>query len=165
VCPRHGIKCYYSSAGATYGYAKPIRNIIASPELFERYIIGNPFKYETHRFGLERSEDALSWNVWRSIQEAGLLHNVAAWLTGELIEVEPFLYLWGICTTDNEFRPWNLLIEARNRFESDLPVERPLTEPDISLHLPGKYLDASGALTTAPPSNGAEDGVLHHALA
>jgi len=36
--------------------------------------------------------------------------------------------------------PWPLLIQARDRFESRLPVDRPLTEPDIALHLPGKYL-------------------------
>jgi hypothetical protein len=54
--------------------------------------------------------------------------------------IEPSLYLWGLEITADSFRPWPLLIEARRRFESNLPVERPLTEPDIALHLPGKYL-------------------------
>jgi len=33
-----------------------------------------------------------------------------------------------------------LLTKARSQFESNLPVKRPLTEPDIALHVPGKYL-------------------------
>ena len=74
VCPVHGIRCHFSSGGATYAYADATRNIIASPETFGRCVIGNPFKYESHRLGLERSEDSLSWNVFRSLQEAGCLH-------------------------------------------------------------------------------------------
>jgi len=108
--------------------------------LFRDKIIGHPFKYESHRLGLERSEDALSWNVFRSLEEAGLLHDVAEMITGEAIPFRPFLFLWGICTTDDEFEPWDLLIHARQHFESDLPVVRPLTEPDIALWLPGRYL-------------------------
>lgn len=69
-----------------------------------------------------------------------MLHLIASAITGERIEVRPFLFLWGICTTDNGFQPWDLLIAARRRFESDLPVVRPLTEPDIALFLPGRYL-------------------------
>jgi len=102
--------------------------------------VGHPFKYESHRLGAERSEDALSWNVFRSLQEAGRLNNLARLITGDTSTVEPFLYLWGICTTDDDFTPWDLLISARQRFESNLPVVRPNTEPDIALHLPGRYL-------------------------
>jgi hypothetical protein len=43
-----------------------------------------------------------------------------------------------------------LLIAARKRFESDLPVERPYTEPDIMLHLPGRYLVLLEAKFTSP---------------
>ncbi len=150
ICPEHGIRCHYSSAGATYSYAKPARNIIASPDQFSRNIIGNPFKYESHRLGLENSEDSLSWNVWRSLQEAGVLHKIVELFTGERIEVEPFLYLWGICSTDDDYKPWDLLVEARGHFESNLPVDRPLTEPDIALHLPGKYLILIEAKFTSP---------------
>ncbi|GAB5442346.1 MAG: hypothetical protein Fues2KO_26950 [Fuerstiella sp.] len=102
--------------------------------------MGHPFKFESHRLGAERSEDALSWNVFRSLQEAGRLRDIAESITGMKSPVEPALYLWGICVTGESCEPWHLLVEARKRFESDLPVERPLTEPDIALHLPGKYL-------------------------
>jgi hypothetical protein len=92
----------------------------------------------------------LSWNVFRSLQEAGLLAAVAKLMTGEDHPQEPDLYLWGIRVSDNSFEPWDLLIAARERFESKLPVKRPLTEPDIALHLPGKYLVLIEAKFTSP---------------
>ncbi len=140
VCPRHGIRCFHSSSGSTYAYHDMRRNIIASPDTLRKRVIGHPFKYESHRLGLERSEDALSWNVFRSLQEAKVLHRLAALITGDAIKVEPFLYLWGLCLTNDDFDPWNLLIAARKQFESDLPVVRPFTEPDVALYLPGRYL-------------------------
>ncbi len=140
VCPDHGIRCHYSRSNSTYSYTDVRRNIIASDELFATRIVRHPFKYESHRLGLERSEDALSWNVFRSLQEAGRLKQLAALITGENLPYEPHLYLWGICTTDDSLEPWDLLISARERFESNLPVDRPKTEPDIALHLPGRYL-------------------------
>lgn len=149
-CPDHGIYCHYSRYGATYSYRDVRRNIIASPELFAQRIVGHPFKYESHRLGSENSEDALSWNVFRSLQEAGLLAAVAKLMTGEDHPQEPDLYLWGIRVSDDSFEPWDLLIAARERFESNLPVERPQTEPDIALHLPGKYLVLIEAKFTSP---------------
>ncbi len=140
VCPRHGIRCFHSSSGSTYAYDDVRRNIIASPDTLLKRVIGHPFKYESHRLGLERSEDALSWNVFRSLQEAEALHRLATLITGDTIKVEPFLYVWGLCSTNDDFDPWDLLIAARKRFESVLPVVRPLTEPDLALYLPGRYL-------------------------
>jgi hypothetical protein len=150
VCPKHGIRCHYSYAGATYSYRDAGRNIIASPGLFSRRIVRHPFKYESHRLGLEKSEDAVSWNVFRSFAEAGCLSKVAELITGESIRFEPHLYLWGICCSDDSFEPWRLLINARDRFESRLPVDRPLTEPDIALHLPGRFLILIEAKFTSP---------------
>ena len=149
-CPDHGIRCHHSSAGATYSYVDVRRNIIASRNTFATRIVGHEFKYESHRFGLEKSEDTVSWNVFRSFQEAGELSRIGALITGIPSEVEPALYLWGICCSDDEFSPWHLLVAARQRFESHLPVERPLTEPDIALHLPGKYLILIEAKFTSP---------------
>jgi hypothetical protein len=50
------------------------------------------------------------------------------------------LYLWGLRVSDDSFDLWGLLRAARRRFESNLPVRRPFTEPDIALILPGRYL-------------------------
>lgn len=150
VCPDHGIRCHYSSSGATYAFSDVRRNVIASADTFARRIVRHPFKYESHRLGLERSEDSVSWNVFRSLQEAGQLRRVAELITGDGVDVEPFLYLWGICLTEDDFAPWPLLVAARSRFESRLPVDRPFTEPDIALHLPGRYLILIEAKFTSP---------------
>lgn len=138
ACPRHHIRCHVSRRKGTYSYRDHRRNLIVAQETFQEQIIGHPFKYETHRFGYERSEDALSWNVFRSFYEQRKLAHVATYLTGEVHSGEPELYLWGISMKD--FRAWPLLEQARLQMESNLPVDRPLTEPDIALHLPGKYL-------------------------
>ena len=157
-CPEHGINCHFSSAGATYSYRDVRGNAIASPDLLARRIVHHPFKYESHRLGNERSEDMLTWNVFRSLQEAGWLRRFARAITGDNCPVEPFLYLWGICLTEDAFDPWNLLIAARERFEAKLPVVRPLTEPDIGIILPGRYLILIEAKFCSPNTSYARGG-------
>lgn len=149
-CPEHGIRCHYSPNSQTYSYRDVRRNIVASSDLFGRRVVRHPFKYESHRLGTENSEDSLSWNVFRSFQEAGLLASIAELITGERCQREPILFLWGLRTTDDSFEPWELLIHARRRFEAKLPVERPLTEPDIALYEPGQYLILIEAKFTSP---------------
>ena len=139
-CPEHGIKCHPNSRDATFVYRDPGRNIIVARELFRSRIIGHADKFESHRFGNERSEDAVSFNVWRSLYEARALAKIGQEITGIASTIEPTLYLWGIRISGDRLDFWPLLTEARRRFESNLPVDRPPTEPDIALHLPGKYL-------------------------
>jgi hypothetical protein len=126
------------------------RNFIVGADLVADHIVGHPFKYDTSCLGNEKSEDALTWNVFRSLQEAHLLQHVAAWVTKVAIPEEPRLYLWGISLNADLLQPWDLLIAARRRFEQKLPVDRPLTEPDIALHLPGRYLILIEAKFTSP---------------
>jgi hypothetical protein len=132
-CVTHGIRCHRS---ATFSYADPRRNVIIDGNLLTR-IIRHPFKFESHRLGLERSEDAVTLNVMRSLQEAGCLNLVARFITGLDTLAEPTLYLWGLRLSDDTLTPWDLLIAARERFEHRLPIKRPKTEPDIGLHIPG----------------------------
>jgi len=148
-CPDHGIYCRRSKT-ATYVYEDVRRNIIASAGLFDERMMKHPFKYDFNYLGHENSEDALSWNVFRSVQEAGHLAPLAELLIGESYDEEPDLYLWGIRVSDDSFDPWDLLVAARDRFETNLPVDRPLTEPDIALHLPGRYLVLIEAKFTSP---------------
>jgi hypothetical protein len=151
ACPDHGIRCHHSAQnGRTYSYAEPQRNIIVASDLFGKRLLGHPFKYETDRFGYEKSEDALTWNVMRSLQEAGVLRQVAEWVTGLAIPEQPRLYLWGLRLDDNSLAPWDLLINARERFECGLPVDRPYTEPDLALHVPGRLLVLTEAKFTSP---------------
>jgi hypothetical protein len=137
VCPDHGIRVH---GGGTYTYEDYRRNLVVDADYFENHIRRNPFKYECHRFGQERSEDAVSWNVFRSLQRAGCLHLVAKLITGIENPSEPRLFLWGLELQADGAEPWDLLLYARDRFERDLPVSRPKTEPDIALFLPGEYL-------------------------
>jgi hypothetical protein len=149
VCPTHGIRCHQS---ATYSYQDVRGNIITAQDLLANGIVGHPFKFESHRLGQEKSEDALTYNVFRSFQEARCLNYVARLITGLDTEAEPRLFLWGIELTDDLLRPWDLLIAARQRFERKLPVKRPATEPDIGLFLPGEYLTLIEAKFTSPNS-------------
>ena len=97
------------------GLQRPHKSITSCGETWylQNGFVGHPFKYESHRLGSENSEDALSWNVFRSLQEGGQLARVAGMITGEFLSYEPFLYLWGICTTDDELKPWSLLMSTR----------------------------------------------------
>lgn len=137
LCPEHGITC---SLSPTYIYADVRKNIIVAKELLATRIVGHPFKVETWRFGNERGEDALSFNCFRSLQEAACLNYIGRYVTGLDTEEEPRLFLWGLELTDDSLKPWDLLLAARERFERRLPVKRPKTEPDIGLYLPGRYL-------------------------
>jgi hypothetical protein len=152
VCPMHGIRVH---SGRTYSYEDYRQNLIIDADWFDRHIRRHPFKYEANRFGQERSEDAVTWNVFRSFQRGGLLHRIAELCTGMKIAAEPRLYLWGLELRSDGVKPWDLLIKARERFESDLPVARPKTEPDIALFLPGQYLVLIEAKFTSP--NGTYD--------
>jgi hypothetical protein len=136
-CPTHGVVTHRSG---TYSYRDYRRNLIVGAAFFDQHIRHHPFKYEAHRFGSEKSEDALTWNVLRSLQHAQALDEVAALVLGHRFRTEPRLFLWGLEIMSDSVRPWDLLIAARERFESDLPVNRPCTEPDAALFLPGQYL-------------------------
>jgi hypothetical protein len=147
------VRCHLSGGAATYTYARAERNLITARRLFRRKLRGNPHKFESWRFGFENSEDAVTWNVFRSFQEAGCLHEVARYVTGLGARDEPTLYLWGLRMSDDSLGLWDLLAAARDRFETGrLPVKRPATEPDIGLHLPGRYLVLIEAKLSSPNS-------------
>lgn len=124
--------------GRTWTYTDYRRNLFDA-DYFHQHIRYHKFKVEAHRFGSERSEDALTWNVFRQLQRARCLHQIVQLCTG-IDDAEPHLYLWSLRIGNGQVEPWDLLVRARERFESDLPVNRPKTEPDIALHLPGRYV-------------------------
>jgi len=151
ACPVHGIFCHLSGSNATFAFRNPCRNLITSQSLFARKVRGNKHKVESHRFGFLNSEDAVTWNVFRSLQEADALHLVAQWITGRELSGSPLLYLWGLSSFDDRFEPWPLLTTARQRFEIDkLPITRPLSEPDIAVLYPGQVLILIEAKVLAP---------------
>lgn len=146
VCPDHGIRVH---ASATFSYRDPTRNFIVDPDLVAR-VIGHPGKFESHRLGSEKSEDAATFNAFRSFQRAGRLNEIGRLITGLDVADEPDLYLWGLRLTGDSLDVWPLLTAARTRFESRLPVKRPATEPDAALLLDGHYLALIEVKLTSP---------------
>lgn len=128
-CPDHGIRTHRSGT-YTYLPSEAERNIVGDRELFKK-LNSHPFKFES-RCHNESSEDAVSASVFLSLKEAGLLHQIVFWITGQRVEEKDVtLYLWGLNT--DTLQPWDYLIAARNRFERGLPSGRPFSEPDIAL--------------------------------
>lgn len=116
----------------TYILSDPLDNFIVGRELISAAIRGDWGKAETHRLGHENSEDALTFNVFRSLQEAGELGRVAQ-LVAERAVSEPTLFLWGRqVNQDGSSSAWEELRAARQQVE---PRHRQQTEPDVCLHV------------------------------
>ena len=82
-------------AAPTYVLERPLDNFIAGRELIAEAIAGTWGHPEASRLGNETSEGALTWNVLRSLQEAGRLGVVASALTASEVDAEPELGFWG----------------------------------------------------------------------
>jgi len=119
----------------TFIYADPLDNFIAGQDLIRQAIGGEWGKAETGRLGYENSEDALSWNVFRSLQESETLRPVVDSLTGFETDGEPDLILWGRRILDESSKPCLELDKALEQLE---PAHRQRTEPDVVLHWPGQ---------------------------
>lgn len=119
----------------TFILTNRLANFIVGEGLVEEAMKGTLGKAETHRLGYENSEDALTFNVFRSLQEAGSLGRVAELATGEPAPGEPDLFLWGRQVhPDGTAERWKELQEIRDRVE---PTHRQQTEPDVCLHVSG----------------------------
>ena len=90
-------------------------------------------KAETFRLGYENSEDAVSWNVFRSLQEAGQLGLAMKAFAG--IEAEDAdLMLWGRRIDLDATAAVPELQRAPDMLEA---TRRQPTEPDVVLRVPG----------------------------
>ncbi|XAY06107.1 hypothetical protein DSM112329_02970 [Paraconexibacter sp. AEG42_29] len=118
----------------TYVLDDPLENFIVGRDLVSQALNGQWQKAETHRLGYENSEDAVSWNVFRLLQEAGLLTAVASALTEESFTVEPDLILWGHRVTQNAAHDVPELQVALDTLEHGYAQQ---TEPDVILRVPG----------------------------
>lgn len=148
-CPVHRIRIhagsrtfvYYNGPDAASKRDAALRNILFEHNYFEKYILGNAAKAESHRICHETSEDALTWNVFSTLARNGLLPNLLTTLTNKVAKTEPELYLWGLKIGLDDLNPpitFPALKDARNKFESE--VSKFLTEPDIMLYVPGQLL-------------------------
>lgn len=91
----HGEPAVPFRVSPTYILEDPLENFIVGRDLVAGALQGTWKKAETSRLGYENSEDALSWNVFRALQEAGQLDLAARVLTGIEITGDVELLLWG----------------------------------------------------------------------
>jgi hypothetical protein len=133
VCPDHGISVS-GSASPTYVFSDCRRNFVVDVARLEAF---TKLKVESWRLGNERSEDALSWNVFVGLARLNELASVFRCLTGIETKAEPELYLWGIRFSDEEPRPWENLDRVRDALESGHRIP---TEPDVILRIPGRLI-------------------------
>lgn len=121
-------------AAPTYVLEHPLDNVIAGRELITDAVEGRWGNPEATRFGNENSEGALTWNVFRSLQEAGRLGVAAGTLAGVDPGAEPDLFFWGRRITPGAARVWDELATTLARLEPDRTQH---VEPDVCLHAPG----------------------------
>jgi hypothetical protein len=69
----HGEPSLTFRVSPTYILDDPLENFVAGRELVASALGGDWQKAEAFRLGYENSEDAVSWNVFRSLQEASHL--------------------------------------------------------------------------------------------
>ena len=125
----------------TFVYTDPLRNIRFERDYFKRHILHNPLKAETHRFGYENSEDALTWNVFAALARRRRLSALSRSLFQVDTNDEPELYLWGLRVSLDDPVPkkqFDALCKAREVFESG--IKKLHTEPDIMMYAPKRYL-------------------------
>ena len=108
-------------AAPTYVLEHPLDNIIAGREVIAEAVAGAWRHGEAGRLGNETSEGAVTWNVLRSLQEAGRLGVAASAFTAGAVDTEPALGFWGRRIEQDRALPWPAVQDG----------------PDACLHLPG----------------------------
>jgi hypothetical protein len=121
-------------AAPTYVLESALDNFIVGRDLIEEAIDGQWGKAETGRLGNENSEDAVTWNVFRSLQEAGRLSVAARVLVDVETAAEPELFFWGQRLELTRAEAWTELQTLRDELE---PGQAQQTEPDACLYIAG----------------------------
>jgi hypothetical protein len=143
-CLEHGIRLHSGTFVYWNGRGPQddsrLRNFIVRQDLVKAIALGSGAKAESHRLGYEMSEDALSWNVFVGLAEAGKLKDVAYFLTKRNLTAEPDLYLWGkrIDVHGQERGRFAPLWDVRKRLERGIHSFN--TEPDIMLVVEGEMV-------------------------
>lgn len=144
VCSRHGLRLHKNTFAYFNGFSRDeriaasLRNFHFRQDYVREHVIFSGDKAETHRLGHEMSEDAVSWNVFVGLQEAGMLRAVTMFLTGRAVDRDPELYLWGARVGGGAPSIYPALAAARDKLEKDIRKYR--TEPDIMLVIPEKLV-------------------------
>ncbi len=118
-------------ASPTFVLADPLENLIVGSELVSGLVSGG--KAES-RMANENSEDAVTWNVFRSLQEAERLAAATDLLVGVTPSCEPDLFVWSMHVEREHTAEWPGLRAIRTLLE---PGAGQQTEPDVCLHVRG----------------------------
>ncbi len=121
-------------AAPTYVLERPLDNVIAGRDLIADAIAGRFGTVEATRLGNENSTGALTWNVFRSLQEAGSLNHAVRTLVDLDTDDEPELFVWGRRITSESWTTSNELASALSALDEGAGQR---TEPDVCLHVPG----------------------------
>lgn len=144
VCVEHGIRLHAGTFvywnGVENELRARLRNIQVRPDLAEKFVAGKTGKVESGRLGYEMSEDALSWNVFVGLMEAGALAKAVSYLCGTMPSREPDLYLWGFRIIDRADPPLAFAPLDAVRGHLEQGIRKFVTEPDIMLVIPGELL-------------------------
>lgn len=144
VCVKHGIRLHAGTFvywnGAENEVRARLRNFQVRPDLAKKFVAGKTGKVESGRLGYEMSEDALSWNVFVGLMEAGALAKAVSHLCGTMPSREPDLCLWGFEIVDTVDPPEAFAPLDAVRRHLEKGIRKFVTEPDIMLVIPGELL-------------------------
>jgi hypothetical protein len=144
----HGSARASFRASPTYVLEDPLDNFIVGRDIVRRVTQRGSGKAETSRLGNENSEDAVTWNVFRSLHAAGRLDLA----TQQLLGIDPRrvdLFMWGVEVSTDDVSRWHALQGVRDHLE---PGKGQQTEPDACLHVPGKAVALIEAKFGSPTS-------------
>jgi hypothetical protein len=141
-------------AAPTYVLERPLDNAIAGQELIVDATEGRWGNTEATRFGNETSTAALTWNVFRALQETGRLAVLAQAFTGFEPTTEPELFYWGRRITLEAATVWKELATTLDALEPGMTQHVP---PDACLHVPD-YGWVVVAASFGPSSDAFDDG-------
>ncbi len=144
VCVEHGIRLHAGTFvywnGVENEVMARLRNMLVRSDLAKKFVEGKTGKVESGRLGYEMSEDALSWNVFVGLMEAGALGKAVNHLCGTMPSREPDLYLWGFGIVDRADSPEAFVPLNAVRRHLEQGIRNFVTEPDIVLVIPGELL-------------------------
>ena len=121
-------------AAPTYVLECPLDNLIAGHDLIADAIAGRFGIRESPRLGHENSTGALTWNVFRSLQEAGCLHDAVGALVDLDATREPDLFIWGCLITSGS---WSASAEVASALTALDGRAELAGEPAVCLRIPG----------------------------
>jgi len=136
-CPEHNI--YISPS--TFEYPSELDNLLwkdkADLELFEKM---KTVKRE-NRIARDRSEDAVTWNVFRFLERNNLLETILGSIIGVTLKSSQVIY-WSYSQRENS--SWSELNEARTEFGEEIKRS---SEPDIIIRTNNTLLFLEAKLT------------------